>query len=327
MHNDSLKIILSYSLAIALFVSITTFSLAYGSTGFRSLDSILNLEDTISRLRFTRTMFAIFTGISLAIAGSLIQIATRNPLASPSILGLPSGALTSLLIAIIVSGYIPRGLSMLFAFIGALIAYSITSSIASIAGLSAASLVLAGIAVSSFFSGISHMLLYIAHSKIRGHPLLVLLGSVSLARFHELPLYTSAIIPIIATVFMLWKQINALLFGDEFALQLGYNPKITRLLLASIASLLSAITVSFVGIISFVGLIAPHIARLMVGDDVRKHLPLSMVSGGIIVLASDIFVRYISSSLSFLGELPLSIPTGIVGALVLSYLIASRLRD
>ena len=162
-------------------------------------------------------------------------------------------------------------------------------------------------------------------TKLFGQPMLILLGSVSIARISEAPLYTIAILCGVATALAMWKRINAIILGDDFATQLGYDPRATRLILASLASILTAVSVSFVGIVSFVGLIAPHIARLIVGDDARKHIPLSAISGALIVLLADIFVRAVSAN-STLGELPISIPTSIVGAAVLSYLVISRAR-
>ncbi len=325
MPRRSLKALIGTS-AIAMMLLVTIlFSISYGSTGFKPFYLLIQCRNPILELRVARTLFAILTGLALAVAGTLIQAATRNPLASPSILGLQSGALTAVLLAILVSGILTRTMLIVFAFLGSFAAYTLATAIASLAGMTATALILGGIAIASMLSGLSHLLLYLVQSKLFGQPMLILLGSVSIARPSEAPLYALATLCGIATAIAMWKRVNAILLGDDFATQLGYDPRTTRLILASLASILTAVSVSFVGIVSFVGLIAPHIARLVVGDDARKHIPLSAVSGALIVLLADVFVRAISAS-STMGELPISIPTSIVGAAVLSYLVISRTR-
>ncbi len=321
----SLRTVIGVTTIALMLITTTLFSISYGSTGFEPFYMLIQSDSPILELRIARTVFAILTGLALAVAGTLIQAATRNPLASPSILGLQSGALAAVLLAILVSGVLTRTALIIFAFLGSFAAYTLATAIASLAGMTATALILGGIAIASVLSGLSHLLLYLVQTKIFGQPMLILLGSVSIARVSEAPLYAAATLCGVAAALAMWKRVNAILLGDDFATQLGYDPRATRLILATLASVLTAVSVSFVGIVSFVGLIAPHIARLVVGDDARKHIPLSAISGALIVLLADIFVRAISAS-STLGELPISIPTSIVGATVLSYLVVSRAR-
>ncbi|HIP57042.1 MAG TPA: iron ABC transporter permease [Ignisphaera aggregans] len=316
--------VLKACLLTLLFLFSIHLSLSYGSTGYRPFYT-LDINSPIIELRLSRTILAILTGVSLAVAGSLIQVATRNSLASPWILGLQSGALTAALLTMLINGIPTRVEIVLSAFIGSLTAYGLAISIASLAGMTALSLVLGGIAVSSMLAGVSHLLIYLVQTKLRGQPVLILFGSLSLPSSKEIPLYIATTLCGVAIAIVMWKQINAIVLGDDFAIQLGYDPRLIRLVLSAIAALLTAASVSFVGIVSFVGLIAPHIARLIVGDDARKHLPFCAISGALIVLLADVFIRMISAH-STLGELPLSIPTSIVGACVLSYLIVARGR-
>ena len=324
VYRSSIPRVLKVCFLALSFLASIYLSLSYGSTGYRPFYT-LDMSSPIIELRLGRTILAILTGVSLAIAGSLIQVATRNPLASPWILGLQSGALTAVLLTMLINGIPTRIEIIVFAFMGSLAAYSLAISIASLAGMTALSLVLGGIAISSMLAGVSHLLIYLVQTKLRGQPVLILFGSLSLPSSKEIPLYVAATLCGVVIAIAMWRQINAIVLGDDFATQLGYDPRLVRLMISATAALLTAVSVSFVGIVSFVGLIAPHIARLIAGDDARKHIPFCALSGALIVLLADIFTRMVSAH-STLGELPLSIPTSIVGACVLSYLIIARAR-
>ncbi len=307
-------------------LALSILSLAYGSTGFEDPLCVASMSSPVAMLRVLRTVTAIVAGTMLALAGSLMQYATRNYLADPFLLGLPSGALLAILLLLLVVPYVPRNTLILAAFLGAMTAYLLTNTIASLAGMSVASLVLAGIAVSTFFSSASHVALYLWASKRLGHAHILLLGSFAYATKSDVETMLIVAAICVTTSFLLWKRLNALVLGDEYSHQLGYDPRATRFLAVTLAAVATSTVVAFVGIVGFLGLLAPNIARMMVGDEARKHLSTSMLCGVALSLAADLFVRAVSQ-LSTLGELPVSIPMSMVGAPMLAYLVVtSRCR-
>ncbi len=283
---------------------------------------------SISMLRLSRTMASFFCGAALSLAGLLMQTITRNPLADPYIFGLSSTALTSIAIAVIVSPSfaVYRYNLVLVAFIGALTGYVITVSLAKLAGGDSLALVLAGVAVASLFSGVSHILLYVVQNIIRTPYVYFLMGSTSTVLLKDLNFlfYPTLLLLLIAIVF--FKPLNAYLYGDDYAKQLGFNPKRIIFIAATIASILTAITVAFIGIVGFIGLAAPHIARFFVGSDHRFSIPITTLVGGIITTIADIVVRLISMFARGIGELPLGVITSVIGAPFLAYLIIRRSR-
>ncbi len=307
-------------------IALSILSLAYGSTGLEDPLYILSMSSSIALLRVLRTLTAILSGIMLALAGSLMQYSTRNYLADPFLLGLPNGALLAILLALLIFPYVPKSTLIIVAFIGASIAYVLTSTIASIAGMSVASLVLAGIAVSTFFSSASHIVLYLWISKKLGHAYILLLGSFAYTTKSDVETIAIVATLCVSLSFLLWKRLNALALGDDYCHQLGYDPRTTRLLAVTFAAIATSTVVAFVGVVSFLGLLAPNIARMLVGDEARKHLSVSALCGIALSLAADLFVRVISHA-STLGELPVSIPMSLIGAPMLAYLVVtSRCR-
>lgn len=285
------------------------------------------LEKIIFGLRFSRTLAAILVGASLAISGVLIQASTRNPLAEPFLLGLSSGALmfVCLFIIIIPETYVSSTLMITISFIGALTALFITMLISEFLGGTPLSLILAGIAVSAMFAGVSQLLAFIVQFKLNIPFLILLLGSFSnIVSVHVTIISISFAIGFIIAV-LISKRLNALIFGDEHAFQLGYNPKILRYISVIVTSFLTGAAVAVSGIIGFIGLVIPHISRLIVGNDHRVLIPSSALIGGSILCFSDTIVRYLSVQLG-LGELPVGALMNIIGAPFFIYLLLKKMR-
>jgi iron complex transport system permease protein len=322
-------------LTVALFV-------AHLSIGPAMLDPILvfqtlfglspNPEKAVANvvsLRLARALAALLSGATLALAGLLMQTITRNPLADPYIFGLSSTALTFVALGFIFapSLMICKHYLITVAFLGALSGYMLTALLSKLGGGSDVSMVLAGIAVASLFSGLSHVLLYIVQSMIRSHYVYFLLGSTATVLQKEIPLMADSLLSITFISLLFIKPLNAYLYGDSYAKQLGFEPEFIRHLGAFIASFLTAVIVSYVGIVGFIGLVAPHIARFLVGSNHLFSMPTTILVGASIALSADIIVKLISMYVGTVAELPLGIVTSIIGAPFLAYLIIKRLRE
>jgi len=270
------------------------------------------------------------TGALLAISGTLMQSIARNPLAEPYILGLSSTALTTLAIAIIVNPSViaSRSLSMVITFFGALGGYFLTSTLSLLAGGTSYSLILSGIAVTATFSGFSHILLYIVQSKIKSPYHLLLMGTSATAIAQDVYILLVVLAVGLIAIYTLGlpKKLNAYVFGDVFAKQLGYNPRVLSLLTATLVSVLTGSSVAVVGIVGFIGLAAPHIARLLAGSsDHRITIVLSAILGSAITVLADVGARLLAM-VTAQGEFPLGSVTSVIGAPFLAYLIIKGVK-
>ncbi len=342
------RFFLSFTVSLILLFLVVVLSLSIGSSEYGFLD-VLRLfhHDFLSAfgikspkpegydriaiivysIRFPRTLVALLAGAGLGVAGVLIQAITRNPLAEPFLLGLSSTSLTVVGASIlIVPGLLyVRAYMVLVAFLGALLGFFLTMSLSELAGGSALTLILAGIAVSSAFSGLAHIIAFLVQVKFNTPFLILLLGSFSnVLKSDILPMIISLLIGFTASI-ILSKALNAILYGDEYASQLGYNPRHIRRLSALFSALLTGVTVAIAGIIGFVGLVVPHIARFLVGSDHRVVVPLSAVIGGLVLLLADIIARILSYSTGISG-IPVGAITSMIGAPFFAYLLVKRMR-
>ncbi len=316
--------------------SVATFltSLGVGPAGF-SLGWLLELVSggtprevqVVLYLRLVRAVVSYATGAVLGLSGALMQSVTRNPLADPFILGLSSSALAVVSAALAVQPGLlaARYYLMVLAFAGALLGYTLTVALSRLAGGGSASLVLSGIAVSAFFSGVSHVLLY-AVQRATGMPYILLLaGSASSALARDIPyLLASASLCLVVSL-AISKGLNAYLYGDEYSQQLGFNPRLLSLAASATASLGTGVTIAVTGIVGFVGLASPHISRSLVGSDHRFLLPTSFLVGGVVTLVADVVVRLISMGSPY-GELPLGTITSSIGGPFIAYVLLRWFR-
>ncbi|MCC6046383.1 MAG: iron ABC transporter permease [Ignisphaera sp.] len=285
--------------------------------------------NVIAMLRLSRALASLLCGASLALAGLLMQTITRNPLADPYIFGLSSTALTAIALGIILAPnlMVHKAYVVIVSFLGALTGYALTLSLSKLSGGTSLAMVLAGIAIASLFSGASHILLYVVQQVIKTPYVYLLMGSASTVLLKDL--YFLAFPTIILTILSLafFKPLNAYLYGDEYAKQLGFNPTLVRDFAASIAALLTAITIAFVGVVGFIGLAAPHIARFLTGSDHKFAIPITTLVGALLTLVADIVVKLVSMFAGAVGELPLGVVTAVIGAPFLAYLIIKKVRE
>ncbi len=207
----------------------------------------------------------------------------------------------------------------IFAFLGGAIACALVYIMAWKNGLKPERIVLAGVAVNTILGGFISLLSTLFSDKIQS-AILWLNGSLATKTWADVELLAGySIIGLIIALFLV-RSTNVLQLGDEVAKNLGFNVNRTRLLISGVAVFLAAISTSVVGIISFVGLIVPHIARMLMGSDHKYTIPFSMVLGGIVLLIADTLARTVGGSI----EIPVGVITSIVGGPFFLYLLRKR---
>lgn len=301
-------------------------SIRYGAVdiGFkqiiRSILSAGKAENSaiIWHVRLPRTIIACLAGASLAVSGAILQTVLRNPLASPGIIGISSGAGLGATIAIIA---VPLYFDYLVpaAFFGALITSILIYLLAWRGGLQPLHLILSGVAIASLLSAITNSLMIIYPDRVHG-TLNFMIGSLSGLSWKHVHICMPYSIAGIMIAIILSKRINVLSLGDDIASSLGVNVEITRLILMIISALLAASAVSIVGLLGFVGLIAPHMMRLLIGSDHRFLVPASVIFSSGLLMLSDLAGRLIARPI----EVPAGIIMAILGAPFFLYLLRRK---
>jgi iron complex transport system permease protein len=274
------------------------------------------LESVIVDVRLPRLLAGLFIGAGLAISGAAFQGLFRNPLVSPNILGVSAGAGFGAALAILFFGniFMVQLLSFLFGLIAVWMAYALSRIYRSTPVLM---LVLAGIIVGALFSAATSLLKYIA-DPINQMPSIVfwLLGSLNNASNRDM----AVVGPIIAAgticLFLIRWRINLLTMGEEDARSLGVDTGRIRGIIIVSATFISAAAVCVSGIIAWVGLVIPHIGRILVGADNKHLLPVATLIGAIYLIAVDTIARTAMET-----EIPIGILTAMVGAPVFAYLL------
>lgn len=273
-----------------------------------------------------RVAIGIFVGMGLAIAGCAMQAVFRNPLASPYILGLSSGASVGAAVSMLVTiPLMPMNIiTPVLAFVTCFLTMIIVYSMSRIGGsVRTESLILSGVAVSSLLSAIVSFLTYIAGDKLEGIVFWTM-GNLSNADWAEIGFIAPIIL--MCGIFLVTqaKGLNAMMLGDVHALDLGIDVKKTRLFVLILATIIVASAVSFTGVIGFIGLVIPHILRIILGPDNRVIMPLSMFAGASFVLICD-FISHII--IPAYGTLPIGVVTALIGAPVFIYLLISKKKE
>lgn len=267
-------------------------------------------------IRLPRTILSLLIGAGLAISGTTFQGLFKNPLVSPDVLGVSSGAGFGVALGILI--FNNSTFTSLSAFIFGIVSVALTFLLAKNKNkVSVLSLVLSGIVVSSIFSSLISLVKYVAdpYDKL---PAITywLMGSFAKTSFKDIKL---VIVPIMAGIIILlllrWR-INILSLGDEEANSLGVNPVKIRLIAIICATIITASSVTVVGVIGWVGLVIPHIARRIVGVDHKNLLPASGIIGAIFLTIVDIVARTATSV-----EIPIGILTALIGAPFFGYLL------
>jgi len=292
-----------------------------GLLSFEQLHADEMAQRLVLNLRLPRLITALLLGITLAAAGSVFQMMFGNPLVEPGFLGVSQGAAFGAALVIIFLGsaaWLVQGSAALFALIGLGLSYTLARKVRY--GGWVLRLVLAGIAVSALFSAGLGMLKYIA-DPLRQLPEITfwLLGGLAGLSWSQLLSILPVVIPGLLCCFALRWRLNLLSLGDETAFSLGAAPNRERALLLVAAVLPTAAVISVAGMVGWVGLIVPHIARRLFGADTRYALPASMLLGGLFVVVCDDLARTLLA-----GEIPLGILTSFFGAIAFLFLMTYR---
>ena len=292
--------------------------------GLIDIDSITSSQHSIIwSVRLPRVLLGVIVGAGLSISGASFQGLLKNPMADPYILGISSGAALGAAIAIIMKleaafmGF--SGISIM-AFIGALIAVTLVYKIGRIRShVPVTTLLLAGVAVGQFLTAITSLLMVI-YNRDMTKIIYWTLGSLAGKGWNPI---TTMSIPLIAAMGILLffsRDINIMLTGEESAKSLGVNVERIKVYVLLLGTFITSMAVSVSGIIGFVGLIIPHIVRLIVGPDHRILLPASAIVGSIFMVFTDTIARTVISPM----EIPVGIITAIFGGPFFIYLLRSK---
>jgi len=276
-------------------------------------------------IRLPRILMGILVGVGLGIAGCVMQGILRNPLASPYTLGISSSAGFGAALAIILGKGFIGGEYLVIgnAFIFALICSLIILSLASYKGATPETMILAGIAMMYLFSACTILLEYFADPEAVKAVVFWMVGSLGKCTWSKI--YATSFVLSFSIPLLIWKSwdMNVIGTGDEAAKSLGVNVERTRLFLMIIASLITASIVCFVGTIGFIGLVAPHIARIVIGGDNRFLLPASALIGGLLLSVADVVAMNIMPPII----IPIGVMTSFMGVPLFIYLIIRRKRE
>lgn len=295
--------------ALALHLMLGDYPIPFGE----ALNTVLyggggRADFIVNTLRLPRALVAFLVGCGLALAGVILQAITRNPLASPGVVGLNSGAALAAVATIIAFPALPVSLLPFAAFAGAFAAASISYLLAWRRGVSPVRLLLVGVGVSSAAGAMVTFLLTTGKINDTKRAVLWMTGSVYGRSWEHVWPLLPWILVLFPLLLLLARQIDAVRLGDELAKGLGTSVERVRGLLLLLAVGLAGSSVATAGTIGFVGLMAPHIASHMVGTPARRLLPTAALTGGLIVLTADLLGRTVLK--------PIEIPCGIVIALV-----------
>lgn len=272
----------------------------------------------IMNIRLPRMLGAIIAGMGLSVAGVILQGVMNNALASPNTIGVNSGAGFFVMLAMMLfphSGYA----TSIASFVGALLTTLAIYALAYMADSSRTTIILAGITVSSFLNaGINTIKLI--NTDITLNITSFLMGTLSGLTFNKIALPAIGIIAAVLVSSILAKPLNILSLGDDYARSLGLNVPLTRFFLLVLSSIMAGLVVSFAGLLSFIGLIVPHICRTLFGSDARYLLPTSALLGASFVLICDIIGRLIAAPY----ELPAGIIMAFIGGPFFMYLLLKK---
>ena len=315
------KIFIICSMAILPILVLISLSLGESGIGFYSVfkyitsGNISNIEHiVINDIRLPRSLAALLTGGALGISGAMLQGMLRNPLASPFLLGISSGA--GLFVVILISINALAYLIPIGAWLGSVIAAILVFLIAyEKRSLRIERLVLSGVAISSVLGSIQAVFLLRSDDTRIQNALTWLSGTLAGRDWSDIKFTWLPIVLITLISFALAKSLNLALLDDDTSQSLGLSINQLRLFVGILTTILTACAVCISGLVGFVGLVIPHIVRLLCGSDFIYILPMSALLGSVVVLGADIVAR------CYLGELPVGLVTSLIGSPFFVYIL------
>ena len=325
-----------FVLFLILCISLVT-ALQFGAK-FISLDQIISAllsmidvnatasmtNTIITDIRLPRLIYSVLTGIGLSLVGLLMQTVTRNALADPYVLGVSSGASTGAVFAIIMGGlpFLGQYNTPIFAALGA--ALSIILVLLCVGkSNSPVKLILIGMGMTGVFSALTMMIIYGAkHEAQVRSAMFWLLGSFAGIQWGDLPLTAIIVILFMLYIYMFNQDLDVLLLGNHEAAQMDLSVKQLQLSIVIISSVVIATLVSKVGVVGFIGLIIPHLARIIGGPKHKHTLLFSALIGSIVMIWSDVLSRALYSP----EEIPIGVLTSLLGAPLFIWIIMNRYK-
>lgn len=281
-----------------------------------------NIQSIIWEVRLPRVLLALFVGAALSLSGAAFQGLLRNPLADPFTIGVSSGAALGAVSVIFFQLTIFGGFTLpLFGMIGGLVILAVVFALTRLSNRSMAieTIILAGIIVSSFVSSLISLIVALSGEELR-QILYWLMGSVGRRGWEDIRLLLPFFVSGSLLLLIHHRELNALAMGDETAHHLGVDVRRRRMVILFGASLLTGASVAVSGTIGFVGLVIPHLVRLVIGPNHRHLLPLSMLVGGAFLVYADLAARTVIAP----QELPVGVITAIIGAPVFAVLLLRK---
>lgn len=316
------KKIVSFSIVIVLLLVSAVYAATTGSIKMGFFEFIAALfeggnhqMEAIRDLRFPRIIVALFAGAALSVSGVLLQSVMRNPLADAGVIGISSGAA---FVQLFIISFFPALFFMtpVLAFIGGAFACALVFALSWKSGLSPLKLILVGIAINAMFTGLTEAFISLGGSlntSVSG----VIGSNLTMRTWKDVStIVTYGTVGLIAA-FALYSWCNLLVLQDKTAKSLGFPVARARLIIAAVAVLLSAVSVVVAGVISFVGLLVPHIARRLVGHDHKVLIPFTALAGALLILVADTIGRTIVAPI----EVPASTIMAIIGGPFLIFLL------
>lgn len=269
----------------------------------------------VRNIRLPRVLMAVFIGANLAVSGVLLQGVMNNPMADPGITGISAGASVVVMIVML---YVPQAMASLplFGFFGGMAACILIYSLAWKQGLSPIRIVLAGVAVNSMLGGVSGMLQILNSEDLTG-VLNWLNGELGKKSWEQVKYVAVYSLVGLSIAYLLHRCLDILALGDKNTRSLGYNPDLLRIVISAVAVLLAGISTAYVGIIGFIGLVVPHISRMLIGSEHRRLLPFSALLGSTMLLLADTIGRTMIAPY----EVPVGVITTVFGGPFFLYLL------
>ena len=317
----SVILILSCILCVLALISISIGSARYS---LRDIMTNLLTEESnpikiiIYNLRLPRIISAILIGAALSVGGALLQAVMRNPLADPGTIGVSAGAGTAATTILLLFPHMTTAVPI-FAFGGAALACGLIYLLAWKGGVDPVRIILSGVAINSVLGGYNGFLQMLYSDNLQG-VLGFMNGSLSGRSWSDVKTLAIYVIIGLFLALICIKSANALQLGDEMAKNLGINVNLSRIALSAVSAFLAAATVSVAGMIGFVGLVVPHIARMIVGSDYKIMIPTSMRLGAVVLLFADTVGRTLVPGM----DIPVGTIMSMVGGPFFLYMLRKK---
>lgn len=294
--------------------------------GFLEPTWTLSEEKIIFEIRLLRVLGCLLVGMALGAAGVALQGIMRNPMADPYVIGTSGGAGLGATLAMLLPielSWFGFGVVPAMAFVGAFVAVMIVYNVARVgAKTPVVTLLLAGFAVSSMLAAVLSFLMMVSGNALR-QIVIWMMGGVTVAAWSQLVVVTPLVLGGIVAIFLFTPALNAFLLGEEQAKYLGVNVERCKVVILMLAALLTGAAVSVSGLVGFVGLVVPHVGRLLFGPDHRLLLPAASLVGGIFLVLADLLAR----SLLAPTEIPVGVVTALIGSPFFIYLLRKAKKE